>query len=112
MAKIYGFDRPRVLTALGIGASEAAGLRENFGTMTKPLHAGRAAESGVVAADLAALGWTAANQILEAPRGFFQAAGGGFDPRPSWVSWAIRGHLYRPAFRSSHSHLDPLPTPA
>ena len=40
-AKVYGFDRPRVLTALGIGASEGAGLRENFGTMTKPLHAGR-----------------------------------------------------------------------
>jgi hypothetical protein len=61
-------------------ASEAAGLRENFGTMTKPLHAGRAAESGVVAAELAALGWTAAEQILEAPRGFFRAAGGGYDP--------------------------------
>ena len=48
--------------------------------MTKPLHAGRAAESGVVAAELAALGWTAAEQILEAPRGFFRAAGGGYDP--------------------------------
>src|SRR6202167_5528466 len=81
-AKVYGFDRPRVLTALGIGASEAAGLRENFGTMTKPLHAGRAAESGVVAADLAGLGWTAANQILEAPRGFFHAAGGGVGSSP------------------------------
>ena len=49
----------RPLRALGIAASQAAGLRENFGTMTKPFHAGRAAEAGVVAADLAALGWTA-----------------------------------------------------
>ena len=47
--------------------------------MTKPFHAGRAAENGVVAADFAALGWTATHEILEAPRGFFQAAGGGFD---------------------------------
>jgi 2-methylcitrate dehydratase PrpD len=47
--------------------------------MTKPLHAGRAAESGVVAADLATLGWTASDRILEAPNGFFHAAGGGYD---------------------------------
>ena len=48
--------------------------------MTKPFHAGHAAENGIVAADLAALGWTAADDILEAPLGFFQAAGGGFEP--------------------------------
>src|SRR6202451_1685696 len=74
-AKLRGLDIPRTLFALGIAGGEAAGLRENFGTMSKPLHAGRAAESGVVAADLAGLGWTAANQILEATRGFFQAPG-------------------------------------
>src|SRR5207248_1002970 len=38
------------------------------------------AESGTAAADLAALGWTAADDVLEAPLGFYQAAGGGFDP--------------------------------
>jgi 2-methylcitrate dehydratase PrpD len=47
--------------------------------MTKPFHAGRAAESGVAAAQLAASGWTATDRILEAPRGFFRAAGGGYD---------------------------------
>jgi 2-methylcitrate dehydratase PrpD len=47
--------------------------------MTKPFHAGRAAESGIIAADLAALGWTASSQILEAPNGFFHAEGGGYD---------------------------------
>ena len=104
-AKVYGFDRSRVLTALGIGASEAAGLRENFGTMTKPLHAGRAAESGVVAADLAGLGWTAANQILEAPRGFFQAEGGGFD------STAIMDKLGSPwTFVSPGISIKPFPS--
>ena len=47
--------------------------------MTKPFHAGKAAENGLVAADFAARGWTATDIILEAPRGFFRAAGGGFD---------------------------------
>ena len=47
--------------------------------MTKPFHAGRSSESGIVAAQLAASGWTATDRILEAPRGFFQAAGGGYD---------------------------------
>ena len=58
--------------------------------MTKPFHAGRAAESGVLAAELAGHGWSAAPTILEADRGFFRAAGGGFDPG------AIEGKDYRP----------------
>ncbi len=78
-AKLTGLGVEAIRRALAIAASQAAGLRENFGTMTKPFHAGRAAESGVVAAEFAALGWTAAPNILEAPRGFFRAAGGGYD---------------------------------
>src|SRR6266436_4449612 len=70
-ARLRGLDVTQTLYALGIAGGEAAGLRENFGTMTKPFHAGRAAESGVVAADFASLGWTATDQILESPRGFF-----------------------------------------
>ena len=77
-ARLHGLDVPRTRRALAIAASQAGGLRENFGTMTKPFHAGRAAEAGIVAADLAAAGWTAADGILESPRGFFQAHGGGF----------------------------------
>ena len=49
-------SRQTTRRALGIGATQAGGLRENFGTMTKPFHAGRAAENGVVAAEIAALG--------------------------------------------------------
>src|SRR5213083_2324660 len=52
-AKLLGLDREATRRALSLGATQAAGLRENFGTMTKPFHAGRAAESGVVAAELA-----------------------------------------------------------
>ena len=79
-AKLRGLDAAKTAVALGIAGSEASGLRDNFGTMTKPFHAGRAGENGTVAADLAAIGWTAAGDILEAPLGFFQV-GGGFDPK-------------------------------
>src|SRR5206468_6229144 len=69
-ARLLGFDVETTRRALAIAASQSAGLRENFGTMTKPFHAGRAAENGVVAADFAGRGWTAAPNILEADRGF------------------------------------------
>ena len=79
-AKLKGLDVVHTARAFGIAASHAAGLRENFGTMMKPFQAGHATESGVVAADFAAIGWTAAEQILEAQRGFFHAYGGTYDP--------------------------------
>jgi 2-methylcitrate dehydratase PrpD len=79
-AKLRGLDAMQTAYALGVAAAEGGGLRDNFGSMTKPFHAGHAAENGTVAVDLAALGWTAAPDILEGPLGFFQAAGGGFDP--------------------------------
>ncbi len=79
-AKLRSLSAKQTAYALGVAASEASGLRDNFGSMTKPFHAGHAAENGIVAADLAAIGWTASDDILEAPLGFFQAAGGTFDP--------------------------------
>jgi 2-methylcitrate dehydratase PrpD len=78
-AKLMGLDLEQTLRALSIAGSQSAGLRENFGTMTKPFHAGRSSESGVAAAQFARYGWTATDKILEAPRGFFRAAGGGYD---------------------------------
>src|SRR5712691_11146197 len=79
-ARLRNFDESQISRAFGIAASQGAGLRENFGTMMKSFHAGHAAEIGVFAADLAALGWTGAEQILEADRGFFHAFGGSYDP--------------------------------
>ncbi len=87
---LRNFNRDTMVRALGIAGSQSGGLRENFGTMTKPFHAGRAAEAGIVACDLAELGWTATDKILEAPRGFFQAHGGGYEVD------AIRGKLGSP----------------
>jgi len=104
-AKLRGLDARKTAHALGIAAAEAGGLRENFGSMTKPFHAGHAAEAGVVAADLAALGWTAAPNILEAQYGFFHAAGGGFDPA------AIMDRLGRPwTFASPGVSIKPHPS--
>src|SRR4051812_13882700 len=68
------------LRAIGIAGSESAGVRENFGTMVKPFHSGRAAENAVVAASLAGMGFTSSPTILEGNRGFFTTGAGSFDP--------------------------------
>ena len=104
-AKLMGFDVATTQRALSIAGSQSAGLRENFGTMTKPFHAGRASESGVAAAQFASYGWTAAARILEAPRGFFSAAGGGYDQN------AIFGKLGAPwTFASPGVSIKPHPS--
>ena len=67
--------------AIGIAASKAAGLMSNFGTMTKPLHAGQASRNGVMAALLAKKGFTSSKNILEKDDGFGQLFGQGIDAR-------------------------------
>jgi len=104
-AKLLRFDISKILNTFGLVASQAGGLRENFGTMTKPFQAGHAAESGLASAELVALGWTAAEQILEAERGFFHAFGGSFDPG------AIMDRLGKPwTFASPGISLKPYPS--
>lgn len=80
LAKLRKLDAENIAIAMGIAAANSAGLGANFGTMTKPFTAGHAAESGFVAVDLAEIGWTASDTILEGQRGFFQAYGGGYNP--------------------------------
>lgn len=70
-SKILGLNIEQTRIALGIAASSSCGLRQNFGTMTKPFHVGNAARSGVIAAMLAKRGFTAYGEILETPFGFF-----------------------------------------
>ena len=69
----------QMVAAMGIAGSQAASLRENFGTMTKPLHAGRAAQAGVTAALLAKNGFTATTEIIEGRRGVAEVMSGGRD---------------------------------
>lgn len=68
--KLMRFDAEQMATALSIAASTAAGLKANFGTTTKPIQAGRAAQNGVFAAKLAALGATANPGAFEHMHGF------------------------------------------
>jgi 2-methylcitrate dehydratase PrpD len=76
---VAGLDAERLVAALGIAGTQAAGVREAFGTMTKPMHAGRAAQAGVVATLLARGGFTAATTILEGRRGVAEVMSGGRD---------------------------------
>jgi 2-methylcitrate dehydratase PrpD len=76
-ARLLGLEPAEVRMALGVAASQASGLKENFGTMTKPFHAGHAGRSGVLAALLARDGWTASEQALEGPQGFLAVLGAG-----------------------------------
>ncbi|MEL7100783.1 MAG: MmgE/PrpD family protein [Pseudomonadota bacterium] len=76
-AKIMGLTGEKLRAGFGIAASLAAGIRCNFGTMTKPLHVGRAAENGITAALLAERGFSADPQALDGPWGFMAVQGGG-----------------------------------
>ncbi|GGI27510.1 MULTISPECIES: MmgE/PrpD family protein [Bradyrhizobium] len=74
-AKLLGLDAQQTRDALGIAASMACGIRQNFGTSTKPVHAGRAAENGVMAAKLALAGIDASPTAIEGHEGFMHLFG-------------------------------------
>lgn len=76
-ARLLELDTDQTATAVAVACSQASGLKENFGTMTKPFHAGHAARSGVLAALLAREGWTASDRALEGPQGFVNVLGAG-----------------------------------
>ena len=72
-SRLLKLTREQTIHALGIAASEACGIQKNFGTMTKPLHAGLAARNGVFAALLAQRGFTADTDALGGEQGFLRA---------------------------------------
>jgi len=76
-ARLLGLDAMQTRAALALAASQASGLKENFGTMTKPFHAGHAGRTGVLSALLAREGFTASAQALEGPQGYFAVLGAG-----------------------------------
>jgi len=71
-ARLLGLNADQTAMALGIAASQPVGLREQFGTMTKPFHPGGAARAGLMSALLARHGYTASPKAIEAPRGWAQ----------------------------------------
>src|SRR5262245_30800148 len=72
-ARLLKLDATSTVHALGIAASMACGLKENLGSMVKPLHAGMAARNGVTAARLAKAGFVASEQSIEGPQGYLVA---------------------------------------
>jgi 2-methylcitrate dehydratase PrpD len=70
VGRSLGLTAEQMTWALGIAATQSAGLREMFGTMCKPFHPGRAAQNGMAAAYLASQDFTSSERSIEAPRGF------------------------------------------
>jgi 2-methylcitrate dehydratase PrpD len=99
VAHLLGLDPERTMHALALAATQAAGLKASFGTMAKPLHAGKAASDGLLAARLAAGGFTGNPAVLEAPQGM-AAATVGVTPDPARLDrlddrWTIRDTLFK-----------------
>jgi 2-methylcitrate dehydratase PrpD len=77
VSRLLDLDAAGAVRALGIAASQAGGLKANFGTMTKPFHAGHAAERGLLAARLSARGFTASGEAIGGRQGLARATGSG-----------------------------------
>jgi len=80
-ARLLSLNEQQTTMALGIAASQPIGLREQFGTMTKPFHPGGAARAGLMAALMAQHGFTSSARSLEAPRGWAQVVSTKYDWR-------------------------------
>jgi 2-methylcitrate dehydratase PrpD len=116
-AKLRKLDATRTAIAIALGASQSAGIMANFGTMTKPYHAGRSAHSGIMAARLAEAGFTANVDALEHPQGFLSAVSPEGNPdRTSEArlgeDWAIIRHGLSikkyPACYGTHRAIDAM----
>jgi 2-methylcitrate dehydratase PrpD len=98
-ARLLGLDADTTATALGIAATSASGLKSMFGTMCKPLHAGRAAQNGLQAARLAARGFTSRQDALECAQGLAATQSVNFNPeeamRDAPVDHHIRNNLFK-----------------
>lgn len=70
VARLLGLDAVTTAMALGIAGTQAAGLKSMFGTMCKPLHAGKAAQNGLFAAEMASRGFTSNPAVIECLQGF------------------------------------------
>ena len=116
-ARVLGLNIDQTRHALGIAASAASGLKENMGSMVKPLHAGIAARNGLMAAQLASRGFTASADALDGPQGYLAAmdsqhrtldqAAADLGVRWEIVETGITVKLY-PSCAATHPPLDAL----
>lgn len=98
-AHLLGLDAAQTATALGIAGTQAAGLKSMFGTMCKPLHAGKAAQNGLVAATLAARGFSSRTDVLECEQGFAQTQSPDFHPETALAEPPRGSHLRHNLFK-------------
>jgi 2-methylcitrate dehydratase PrpD len=98
-AHLLRLDREQFVTALGIAGTKAAGLKSMFGTMCKPLHAGKASYHGLMAAKLAMRGFTSRSDVIECRQGFAATHSPDFHPERVLETpvhgWYIRGSLFK-----------------
>jgi len=97
-AHLMGLDEERIATALCIAVSHSAGVKANFGSMTKPLHVGQACRSGLLSALLARQGFTAGRHAFEHSQGFFEVfnGAGNFDSDKPFENWGNPWELEDP----------------
>jgi 2-methylcitrate dehydratase PrpD len=110
-AALLRLDAARALNALGAAATQTSGLTASFGTMAKPFHAGRAAMDGIVAAQLAASGFTAATGLFEPGGGLDNALvqdHGAALARVDFTGWNILDNSFKPyaACHLTHPAID------
>jgi 2-methylcitrate dehydratase PrpD len=98
-AHLLGLDAEKFATALGIAGTQAAGLKSMCGTMCKPLHAGKAAYHGLLAARLARRGFTSRGDVLECAQGFARTHSPDFNPTDALAEppggFHIRNNLFK-----------------
>jgi 2-methylcitrate dehydratase PrpD len=98
-AHLLGLNADQFATALGIAGTQAAGLKSMFGTMCKPLHAGKASYHGMMAAKLAARGFTSRTDVIECGQGFARTHSPDFNPEKAFDTppngWWIANNLFK-----------------
>ena len=98
-ARLLGLDAEATAMALGIAGTQAAGLKSQFGTMCKPFHAGKAAQNGLLAARLAARGFSSRADIIECVQGFALTHGPDFSPEAALATPEAGLHLFANLFK-------------
>jgi 2-methylcitrate dehydratase PrpD len=98
-ARLLGLDAEATATALGIAGTQAAGLKSQFGTMCKPFHAGKASQNGLMAARLAARGFSSRADLLECDQGFAATHGPDFSPEAALAAPENGFHLFANLFK-------------
>jgi 2-methylcitrate dehydratase PrpD len=98
-AHLLGLDAEATARALGIAGTQSAGLKSQFGTMCKPFHAGKAAQNGLLAARLAARGFSSRPDLIECDQGFAATHAPDFHPEKALAEPKRGFHIFNNLFK-------------